>query len=61
MLPDFAHLLYQSFEREGIPLLPAGGWAVCYHGYTHFSDEEFKALCEHYAGPDAYDKIKSNA
>jgi hypothetical protein len=175
MLPDFAHSLYERFAREGIPLLLAGGWAVCHHGFTrltldvdwvcprskeaeaiklmdhlHFtkstdgmasrfksrkdavfpyidliwvddatfikmaeadptevhkqkvpvinfrallamklfalkddharlhkdlldirflltyghckiSDEEFKALCERYAGPDAYDKIKSNA
>jgi hypothetical protein len=62
MLPEFAHSLYQSFEREGIPLLLAGGWAVCHHGYGHtkVSDEEFRALCERYAGPAAYDKIKSN-
>jgi hypothetical protein len=25
MLPGFAHSLYQNFEREGIPLLLAGG------------------------------------
>lgn len=37
MLPGFAHSLYQSFEREGIPLLLAGGWAVCYHGYTRLT------------------------
>jgi hypothetical protein len=30
------------------------------HGHTKVSDEEFKALCERYAGPAAYDKIKSN-
>ncbi len=34
MLPEFAHSLYQRFEREGIPLLLAGGWAVCHHGYS---------------------------
>ena len=34
MLPDFAHSLHQRFERDGIPLLLAGGWAVCHHGYS---------------------------
>ncbi|MDB6076470.1 MAG: hypothetical protein JWO82_217 [Akkermansiaceae bacterium] len=33
MIPEFAYSLYQNFEREGIPLLLAGGWAVSYHGY----------------------------
>ncbi len=37
MLPDFAHSLYQRFERDGIPLLLAGGWAVCHHGYSRFT------------------------
>ncbi|NQW99364.1 hypothetical protein HQ447_01805, partial [bacterium] len=37
MLPEFAHSLYQTFEREGIPLLLAGGWAVCHHGYTRLT------------------------
>ena len=37
MLPDFAHSLYQHFEREGIPLLLAGGWAVCQHGYARMT------------------------
>ena len=36
-LPDFARSLYQAFERENIPLLLAGGWAVCYHGYTRLT------------------------
>ena len=31
------------------------------YGHIRISDEEFKALCERYAGPGAYDKIKSNA
>jgi len=31
------------------------------YGHLKISDEEFKALCERYAGPDAYAKIKSNA
>ena len=39
MLPEFAHSLYQSFEREGIPLLLAGGWAVCHHGYTRYTND----------------------
>lgn len=39
MLPGFAHSLYQAFEREGIPLLLAGGWAVCHHGYTRFTND----------------------
>ena len=37
MLPEFAHSLHQRFEREGIPLLLAGGWAVCHHGYSRFT------------------------
>lgn len=37
MLPDFAYSLHQRFEREGIPLLLAGGWAVCHHGYARFT------------------------
>jgi Nucleotidyl transferase AbiEii toxin, Type IV TA system len=37
MLPEFAHSLYQTFEREGIPLLLAGGWAVCHHGYSRLT------------------------
>ena len=37
MIPEFAHSLYQRFEREGIPLLLAGGWAVCHHGYSRFT------------------------
>ena len=32
-LPEFAHSLCMKFDREGIPLLLAGGWAVCFHGY----------------------------
>jgi hypothetical protein len=30
MIPDFAQSLYDRFEREGIPLLLPGGWAVCH-------------------------------
>jgi hypothetical protein len=36
-LPEFAGSLYQNFEREDIPLLLAGGWAVCHHGYTRLT------------------------
>lgn len=39
MIPEFAYSLYQSFEREGIPLLLAGGWAVCHHGYTRYTND----------------------
>lgn len=39
MLPEFAHSLYQKFEREGIPLLLAGGWAVCHHGYSRYTND----------------------
>ena len=39
MLPEFAYSLYQSFEREGIPILLAGGWAVCHHGYTRYTND----------------------
>jgi hypothetical protein len=37
MIPEFSKSLYDSFEREGIPLLLAGGWAVCHHGYTRLT------------------------
>ena len=37
MLPEFAYSLYQRFEKEGIPILLAGGWAVCHHGYSRFT------------------------
>ena len=33
-LPEFAHSLCGRFEEEGIPLLLAGGWAVCFHGHS---------------------------
>ncbi|MCX6879023.1 MAG: hypothetical protein NTW21_35225 [Verrucomicrobia bacterium] len=35
--PDFAQSLYQRFDREGIPLLLAGGWAVSFHGYSRYT------------------------
>lgn len=37
LLPDFANSLYERFDRGGIPLLLAGGWAVCYHGYSRMT------------------------
>jgi Nucleotidyl transferase AbiEii toxin, Type IV TA system len=37
MLPEFAKSLYERFDREGIPLLLAGGWAVCHHGYSRLT------------------------
>ena len=37
MIPDFAQTLYDRFEREGIPLLLAGGWAVRHHGYSRIT------------------------
>ena len=37
MIPDHAESLYHRFEREGIPLLLAGGWAVCHHGYSRLT------------------------
>lgn len=37
MIPEFAQSLYERFEREGIPLLLAGGWAVCHHGYSRYT------------------------
>jgi hypothetical protein len=37
MIPDHAQTLHSRFEREGIPLLLAGGWAVNYHGYSRFT------------------------
>ncbi len=39
MLPDFAQTLHERFAREGIPLLLAGGWAVCHHGYSRFTND----------------------
>jgi hypothetical protein len=30
------------------------------YGKTRISDEELRSLCERYAGPDAYDQIKSS-
>lgn len=33
-LPEFAHSLCGRFESAGIPLLLAGGWAVCFHGHS---------------------------
>lgn len=39
MIPEFAQSLYEHFEREGIPLLLAGGWAVCHHGYSRYTTD----------------------
>ena len=39
MLPEFAQSLYDRFDREGIPLLLAGGWAVRHHGYSRFTND----------------------
>lgn len=39
MIPDFAHSLFDRFSREGIPLLLAGGWAVCHHGYSRYTND----------------------
>lgn len=33
-LRDFARLMFERFEDEGIPLLLAGGWAVTSHGFS---------------------------
>jgi hypothetical protein len=37
MIPEHAESFYSRFERENIPLLLAGGWAVCHHGYARFT------------------------
>jgi hypothetical protein len=37
MIPDFAQTLHERFAREGVPLLLAGGWAVCHHGYSRLT------------------------
>jgi hypothetical protein len=37
MIPDHAQSLYSGFEREGIALLLAGGWAVNFHGYSRIT------------------------
>lgn len=39
MIPDFAQSLFDRFSREGIPLLLAGGWAVCHHRYSRFTND----------------------
>jgi hypothetical protein len=73
MLPEFAHSFHERFAREGIPLLLAGGWAVCHHGYSRLTNDvdwicsradeasaiELRELCQKYAGPDAYDLINN--
>jgi hypothetical protein len=37
MLSEYAQSLYERFEREGIPLLLAGGWAVGHHGFNRYT------------------------
>lgn len=37
MLPEFAKSLYFRFHEAEIPLLLAGGWAVCHHGYSRLT------------------------
>lgn len=39
MLPEFAQSLHERFASEGITLLLAGGWAVCHHGYSRFTND----------------------
>ena len=39
MIPDLAQSLCVRFEREGIPLLLAGDWAVGHHGYSRFTND----------------------
>ena len=58
MIPDFAHSLYHAFEREGIPLLLAGGWAVCYHGYTRYTND-VDWICSRVDEPRAIALMKS--
>jgi hypothetical protein len=38
-IPAHAENLYSRFEEAGIPLLLAGGWAVCYHGYSRLTTD----------------------
>jgi hypothetical protein len=37
MLPNHAGNFHATFERAGIPLLLAGGWAVNHHGYSRMT------------------------
>ena len=37
MFPELGRSLYDCFEREGIPLLLAGGWAVGHYGHSRFT------------------------
>lgn len=37
MLPEHAQSLFERFERDKIPLLLAGGWAVSHHGHHRFT------------------------
>jgi len=37
MLPEFAKSVFFQFQAANIPLLLAGGWAVCHHGYSRLT------------------------
>lgn len=39
IIPDHAESLYSRFAEAGIPLLLAGGWAVCHHGYSRMTTD----------------------
>ncbi|MES2660074.1 MAG: nucleotidyl transferase AbiEii/AbiGii toxin family protein [Verrucomicrobiota bacterium] len=58
MIPDFAQSLYERFSREGIPLLLAGGWAVCHHGYSRFTND-IDWICSRGDESRAQDVMKS--
>ncbi len=57
-LPEFAHSLFSRFERDGIPLLLAGGWAVCFHGYSRVT-LDIDWICPRSRSEAAVDIMKS--
>lgn len=58
MLPEFARSLHDRFAREGIPLLLAGGWAVCHHGYSRLTND-VDWICSRANEKRAVDLMKS--
>lgn len=58
MLPEHAQSLYERFERDGIPLLLAGGWAVSYHGYDRYT-RDVDWICSRVNETAAKDLLRS--
>jgi hypothetical protein len=58
MMPEHAQSFYSSFERAGIPLLLAGGWAVNHHGYSRFT-RDVDWICSRANEAEACDMMTS--